>query len=195
MEGTTSDSAALLARFERWNADLKPGATGFLGSTGGVAADGRAVILARFESAEAAAANSERSEQGEWWAETEACFDGPVQFSESTDVEILLAGGSDDAGFVQIMKATGVDRARLTALDARFTEFASAWRPDLIGGIRVWTGRAAYVEAGYFTSEAEARAGEKIEPPAEFADLFAEFGEMMAEVEFLDISDPLLSSA
>ena len=194
MEGSTSDPAALHARFDRWNNDLKPGAAAFLGSTGGVSGDGQAVILARFESAAAAKANSERPEQGEWWAQTEACFDGPVRFSESTDVETFLNGGSDDAGFVQIMRGSGADRARLVEADAMWADFVAAWRPDLIGGIRVWTGSDTYVEVAYFTSQAAAQVGEQTEPPAEFAQLFAEFEELMAGVEFLDIAEPLLSS-
>ena len=138
------------------------------------------VILARFESEEAAKANSERPEQGEWWARTEVCFDGPVRFSESTDVETFLGGGSDDAGFVQIMRGNGADRARLIEADAMWADFVAAWRPDLIGGIRVWTGPDTYVETAYFTNQADAQAGEQIEPPAEFAKLFAEFEELMA---------------
>ncbi|MCZ7531539.1 MAG: hypothetical protein M5U31_15105 [Acidimicrobiia bacterium] len=129
-----------------------------------MADDGRAVLIARFESAEAAKANSERPEQGEWWAETEKCFDGGVDFVDSEEVDIWLGGGSDDAGFVQIMKGSS-NRARAREMDEVMTGKMADFRPDVLGGYRVWTGPETYVEVAYFSSLEEARAGEKKEPP------------------------------
>jgi hypothetical protein len=193
IEGRVKDRDALRRQHERWVAEIRPGAAGFLGSTAGVTDDGVGITLARFESAAAAQANSERPEQGEWWAETARCFDGDVTFTESEDVEQYLAGGSNDAGFVQVMKGSGADRARMNELDKQFEPVAASFRPDLIGGLRVWTGPDSYVEAAYFTSEADARAGEKNEPPPELAEQMGEIETMMANVEFLDLRDPLLS--
>ena len=48
------------------------------------------------------------------------------------------------------------------------------------------------VEVNYFTSEAEARAGEKQEMPPELQATFVEFQDVMANTEFLDLSDPQL---
>ena len=109
-------------------------------------------------------ANSERAEQGQWWAETEKCFDGDVRFTDSDDVDSFLAGGSDDAGFVQVMKGHGTDRDQMHALDEQFEAHAASFRPDLLGGFRMWTAPDSYIEVAYFTSEAEARAGESKEP-------------------------------
>ena len=61
IEGRVADREALHRQMDRWHAELRPGATGFLGSTAGVADDGRALCFARFESAAAAQANSSRS--------------------------------------------------------------------------------------------------------------------------------------
>lgn len=191
-EGRVADRDGLRSQMDRWMSELRPGATGFLGSTAGVTDDGHAIAVARFESAAAATANSERPEQGRWWAETENCFDGEATFTDSDDVETLLAGGSDEAGFVQIMKGRETDRGRLHAMDETFVEHAASFRPDLVGVIRAWTGPDTYVEVGYFTSEAEARQGETKEPPAELADEMGDFQELMANVEFLDLRDPWL---
>lgn len=193
IEGRVSDNSGLRRQLDRWEAELRPGAAGFLGSTGGVTDDGVGFAIARFESAVAANANSERAEQGAWWSETEKCFDGPVSFTDSEDAEEFLAGGSNDAGFVQVMKtAAGVDRAVLKELDQRFEKHAGTWRPDLIGGVRIWTGENSTVEVNYFTSEAEARANESKDPPAELAEVFAQFADVMAATEFLDLRDPWL---
>ena len=195
IEGKTSNPEGLRAQFDKWVAELQPGAKGYEGTTAGVAADGRVVAFARFEYEAAARANSERPEQGAWWAETEKLLDGPAQFSESSDVTTFLAGGSDDAGFVQVMKVAGVDRAKVEEGDKQFEPLAAKLRPDLIGGLRVWTGPDSMIEANYFTSEAEAREGEKTPPPPEAAEGFAEFMAMMSKAEFVDFSDPYLHSA
>jgi len=191
IEGRVADGQGLRRQMDTWAAELRSGATGYLGTTAGVTDDGQGIAFARFESADAARANSERPEQGEWWAATEGCFDGPVTFTDSEDVVSFLAGGSDDAGFVQVMKGTA-DRSRMHEMDERFAAVAADWRPDLLGGTRVWTGADTYVEVGYFTSEADAREGEAKEPPPELADGAAEFEELMTGVEFLDLRDPWL---
>jgi len=48
------------------------------------------------------------------------------------------------------------------------------------------------VEVAYFKSEAEARAGEKKEPPAALADAKGQFEALMANVEFIDLNEPWL---
>lgn len=193
IEGKVSDKEGLRRQMERWQAELRPGAAGFLGSTAGVSDDGVGFAIARFESAAAAKANSDRREQGEWWAETEKCFDGPVSFTDSEDVDEFLAGGSNDAGFVQVMKSSsGQDRAVISNLDAAFAQHASTWRPDLIGGLRIWTGDQSTVDVNYFTSEAEARQNETKEPPAELAELFSQFSDLMANTEYIDLRQPWL---
>jgi hypothetical protein len=191
IEGRVSDREGLHRQMDQWMSDLRPGAKGFLGSTVGVTDDGHAIAFARFESAAAAKANSERPEQGRWWADTEKCFAGDVTFTDSEDVETFLGGGSNDAGFVQVMRGSA-GRDQLHALDAGFEAVAASWRPDLIGGLRVWTGPDRYTEANYFTSEAEAREGEKKEPPSELAAQTDNFEKLMSNVEYSDLRDPWL---
>jgi hypothetical protein len=192
IEGQAADRDGLRRQMDRWMEALGPGAEGFLGTTGGVTDDGRAFFAARFESAATARANSERPEQDQWWAETERCFAGDVAFTDSDDVETYLGGCPDAAGFVQVMKNHGIDRERLHALDKTFEENAASFRPDLIGGVRVWTGPDSNVEIAYFTTEADAREGEKKQPPADLAEQMGEFEAMMTGTEFLDLHDPWL---
>jgi hypothetical protein len=192
IEGRVADADRLRQQLDGWNQELRPGAVGFLGTTGGVTDDGRGVFLARFDSAAEAKANSDRPEQGQWWAATASCFDGEVTFTDSEDVEMFLAGGSDEAGFVQVMKSSGVDRDKVHEMDRQFEKVAAQWRPDLIGSTRVWTGPDRCIEVAYFTSEAAAREGEQKAPPADLAGQSAEFEAMMANTEFLDLRKPWL---
>ena len=191
IEGRVSDRDGLHRQMNQWQSDLRPGATGFLGSTAGVTDDAYGIAFARFESAAAAMANSERPEQSRWWAKTEKCFAGDVTFTDSDDVETFLGGGSNDAGFVQIMRGSA-DRDDLHALDAGFEEVAGSWRPEITGGLRVWTGPDRYTQVNYFTSEAAAREGEMKELPSELAAQAADFERLMANVEYRDLRDPWL---
>ena len=80
----------------------------------GITDDNQLFVLVRFESEEAARANSDKPEQGEWWAEMETLFDGEPIFHDSTDVVEESVGDRDSAGFVQVIlgKTTDIDRSR-----------------------------------------------------------------------------------
>ena len=190
--GEVADAAALESALDRWRSEVRPGGTGFLGSTSGVTADGRFVALARFESAEAARANSDRAEQGAWWSEAEKCFAGPVTFHDCTEVDTFRGGGSDEAGFVQVMQGRA-DRQRLRALDERVEAVLPDLRPDLLGSVRA-RGGDQYTEAAYFTSEAEARAGEAKPPPAELAEAMREWQDVMGPIAYYDLPRPKIVS-
>ncbi|HET6964550.1 MAG TPA: hypothetical protein VFH58_07225 [Acidimicrobiales bacterium] len=191
IEGRTRDAEGLRRQGERWQVELRPGAKGFLGVTSGVTSDGRAVTIARFASEADAKANSDRPEQGAWWAETAKYYDGDVTFTESNDIQQILGGGSDEAGFVQVMKIRGVDRGRIEAVDRELPRFSSL-RPDLLGVVRLWTGPTSCIDVNYFASEAEARAGEAKPLPADLQPLMAEFQELTRDTEFLDLVEPQL---
>ena len=191
IEGRTSDPGGIIEMGERWQKELRPGAVGYLGVTAGVTADGRSVAIVRFEDEASARANADRPEQTAWFQEMAKLYDGEPAFTESSDVTEWMGGGSNDAGFVQVMKTTGADRAQLEKMDTAFEPFAKQ-RPDLLGGLRVWTGPDSCVDVAYFTSEAEARKGEQAEMPAEMAKLMEGFQEGMGQVEYLDLTDPQL---
>ena len=73
IQGKVSDERQLRRCMDRWAEELQPGATGYLGSTSGIREDGTFILLVRFESHEAAVRNSERLEQGAWWAAVAVC--------------------------------------------------------------------------------------------------------------------------
>lgn len=197
IQGKANDLAALREQWVRWDEQLKPGAEGFLGSTAGITADGAFIALARFESEAAARASSGRAEQDAWWRETSQYLDEPT-FHDCTQVELLNDGGSDDAGFVQVIqgKVTDVDRAR--EIDTAMQDRLGSLRPDIIGGIVAWHPRdGRFTNAVYFTSEAEARAKERETSNApEFEDYMREYQAISdGEPTYLDLTDPWYSSA
>jgi hypothetical protein len=80
-------------------------------------------------------------------------------------------------------------------MDAAFDQHGGEFRPDVLGLLRAWTGPNSYVETVCFTSEDEARANEAKDPPPELAEMMAEFGDLMSEVEFIDLHDPKITLA
>lgn len=191
IEGRTSDPAAIIEHGDRWQRDVRPGAIGYLGVTAGVTADGRTVAVVRFEDEASARANAGRPEQTKWFEGMAKLYDGEPAFTESSDVTEWMGGGSNDAGFVQVMKTTGADRSQLEKMDAAFEPFADQ-RRDLLGGLRIWTGPSSCIDVAYFTSEEEARKGEQAEVPDEMKDLMSGFQEGMGQTEYLDLIDPQL---
>jgi hypothetical protein len=192
IEGKASSPEAMAAAGEAWEAQVRPVAEGFLGSTGGVAADGTAILVARFADRAAAEANNARPEQSAWFeAHGSTMFDGPPTFTESEDVDEFLGGGSDYAGFVQITQGRIADREALADFEARTTKLLMAARPDLMGGLRVWHDDNRYTEVNYFTSENEARANEA-RMGETMADDFEEYMDLVKVDRWIDLTDPFL---
>ena len=196
IQGRTSDADALQAAMDRWMQDLQPGAIGWLGSTLGVTDDGQAVAVARFESAEAARRNSERPEQTRWWEETSRLFDGDVAFSDSEDVTVEMSGDPDRAGFVQIMQGQVTDAARAKELMTEIPRDAMAeYRPDVLGSVMIGHDDGRWTQVLYFTSEAEAREGERKPPPLEWQTTMDELTKLsVGETAYLDLRNPILLS-
>jgi hypothetical protein len=195
IQGKVSDPEAVKAATDRWVRELGPGAAGWLGSTGGTTDDGRYITVVRFESEEAAQRNSNRPEQSSWWAETEKLFDGEVTFQDSTDVTLDLHGDPDQAGFVQIMQGRGTDPERAKELFAEDSDKWAAFRPDMIGSVAVGHDGGAYTMVMYFTSETDAREGERKEIPPELQANMEEMNKISTgEPEFFDLRQPVILS-
>jgi len=190
-----SDPGSVEPVVNRWMTELAPGATGWLGSTSGVTESGELFVLVRFDSEESARSNSDRPEQGAWWAEMEALLDGEAQFRDSNDVEVESVGDLDSAGFVQVILAKSTDLDRSKELMNSDLDQRAAARPDILGSVGVGQPDGEFTYVVYFTSEAAARAGEQQEMPPEVQ---AAMQELMSlgerPPEYLDLKQPRLDS-
>lgn len=192
IQGRVNDEAGLKEQFERWRSEVGQGATAWLGVTAGVSGEGEFVALVRFQSEEAAQANSNRPEQDAWWKETARYFED-VTFVDCRDVDLFLGGGSDDAGFVQIIQGRA-DREKLAGRAAELEEALKRMRPDVLGGLMAWHGDGRFTQAVYFSSEGEAREGESRELTEEEAAERDEMMNVMQDLRFIDLKDPWLRS-
>jgi len=117
IQGRVSDAAAAHGQLEKWVKVLAPGAEGRLGGTAGVTQAGELVVLARFESEDAAQHNSDRPEQGTWREETSELFSGEPEFRDNT----------------QVMQGRTSDPERSRELMAAGPTDWSSFRPELLG--------------------------------------------------------------
>jgi hypothetical protein len=194
IQGQVGDVAGARQAIERWQLDLAPGAPGWLGATYGITDDGTLVAVVRFESKEAAQRNSTRPEQAAWWPEMERCFAGPVTFHDCDDVMVLLSGGSDQAGFVQVIQGQVRDRDRMHALAAQSGDVVAKVRPDVIGATIAVDDAGFFTQTVAFTSEQEARAAEQQDLPADAARLLEEEMSLLDDVRYLDLREPWFTS-
>ena len=176
---------------ERWLRELAPGADGWLGGTYGFTDDDQFMAIVRFESRDAADRNGARPEQGAWWAEMEKLFDGPVEFHDAEDVTLMMDGGSDEAGFVQIIRGKVEDPATLKAMITD-TEQLHEMRPDILGGTLAIEADGTFTETVAFSDEESARTGEQVPMPDEVRRAMES---AIRDVSYLDLHHPWFASA
>jgi hypothetical protein len=195
IQGKVADESRLRAQMDRWLEDLAPGADGWLGGTYGITDDGMLLAMVRFESEDAARRNSDRPEQGRWWQDTETCFEGSVTFHDCRDVHVLLKGGSDDAGFVQVIQGRVRDKERVLALEQEGETMMAEHRPDIIGVTIAVDDDGTFTEVVSFTSEAAAREGERREMTPDMERLIREEMSLLEDTRYLDLHHPWFASA
>ena len=117
-----------------------------------------------------------------------------VTFFDCPQVDVWMDGGSDDAGFVQVMEGHTSDADRMREVMGRFANEMHAIRPEIIGATIALHGDGAFVETVYFTSEEEARQRESMPPPPEMAQTMQEEQQLMDNITYLDLHQPWLVS-
>ena len=193
-QGKCRDEERLHRLTDEWRETLGPTAEGWLGGTYGVTDEGEFVGVVRFESKEAAMRNSARPEQGEWWQKMQECFEGDVTFHDCDDATIWMQGGSDDAGFVQVIQGRVTDPERLRRMMEQPMETLHEQRPEIIGGTLAMQPDGWFTETVAFRSEAEAREGERKEMPEEVRREMQQEMSIMQDVTYKDLHHPWFAS-
>lgn len=191
IQGKCTRQDELHALADSWRAELSPGATGWLGGTYGFTDDDMFIGVVRFESREAAMANSQRPEQSAWSEKFAACMDGPVSFHDCDDVTLMMDGGSDEAGFVQVIQGKLSDPCGIKAMLAD-TTLLHTMRPEILGATLAIEEDGTFTETVAFTDESAAREGEKLQPPDDVKQMLES---MMSGATFYDLHHPWFESA
>lgn len=188
IQAKTSRADDVRALTQEWN-DVPDDDSGFLGGTFGVTDDGDFLGVVRFESKEKAMANSARPETDAMAQRMAELMDGPPTFQDCDDVTVWLAGGSDDAGFVQVIQGRTDDPDQLKQVMNDDTRDIGSERPDIIGGTFALADDGTFTNTVAFTDEASAREGEKDSDPPEA------FQTLMSDLKYFDLREPWFTSA
>ena len=191
IQGRCTRPEELHGLLDEWRNELGPDAAGWLGGTYGFTDDDMFMGIVRFDSRESAMANSGRPEQDAWASRMMELFDGPVEFHDCDDVTLLMDGGSDNAGFVQVIRGKVDDPERLRTMMTSDTDSLHQMRPEILGGTLAIEPDGTFTETVAFTSEDAARQGEALEPPA---DVQADLQYAMADAQFYDLHRPWFAS-
>jgi hypothetical protein len=191
MQGRCTRQDELRAMARTWRTEVGGGAVGWLGGTFGFTDDDMFVGVVRFDSRESAMANSARPEQTAWAERMMELMDGPIEFHDCDDVTLFLGGGSDAAGFVQVIQGRVDDPDRLKAMFAD-TDQLHEMRPDIVGATLAIKPDGTFTETVAFTDESSARAAEMQQPPEEVQ---AELEYAMRDARFYDLHHPWFESA
>jgi hypothetical protein len=184
------------AALDRWRSECEPGAEGWLGGTYGFTDDQMFLGVVRFESEELAMRNSARPEQTAWWNSVEPLFDGPVDFHNCRDVMLMMEGGSDQAGFVQIIRGKLDNRDQARMMIDRMSSMLHEARPEIIGATIAIEDDGTFTETVAFTDEAAARQGESQAMPVSgpMHDAMVRFDHLIHDVEYRDLHAPWFAS-
>jgi len=185
-QGTCDRPEEMRRIVDDWSAQMA-GRDGWLGGTYGFTDDGRFVGVVRYDSDEACKRLfDEEVSQTAWAAAQKLCDD--IEMHESGDVTMMLEGGSDSAGFVQVMRGHIGDQERFRHLASdEMTSMLHEARPEIIGATLMVEPDGSFVETISFTDEEAARRGESLEMPDSVR---TELAEAMADVEYLDLHQP-----
>ena len=188
IQSKTSRPDEVRALTEEWG-ELPNEGSGFLGGTYGVTDEGDFFGVVRFESKEQAMANSARPETDAMAKRMAELMDGPPTFQDCDDVTVWREGGSDDAGFVQIIQGRTDDPGRLKEVMSDDSDDMRSQRPDIIGGTFALADDGTFTNTVAFTDEASAREGEQNGAPPE------EMQSLMSDLTYFDLHHPWFASA
>jgi hypothetical protein len=194
IQGRCRDADEMRRLSDEWREQMGSTAEGWLGGTYGITDDNEFVGVVRFESREAAARNSAKPEQGEWWSRMDQCFDGEAPFHDSDNSLMFLVVGSDDAGFVQVIQGRLEDPDRFRHFMEQPMDMLHEARPEIIGGTIAIDENGWFTETISFRSEAEARKGEQMEPPDPQRTQFEEEMAQVQDMRYLDLHSPWFAS-
>ncbi len=153
--------------------------------TAGVTADGRFIAVTSVESG-----GSARAANGDW----RGVLNGQVRVSNGTRTDVFAPGDLWCARFVQVVQGQVTDLDEARRHKASLEEALAAHLPCLLGTLTVEHDEERFTRVLYFTTEEEARTGERDMPAAVRRRDEPALRLLVGPLQFLDLRDPWLLS-
>jgi len=195
IQGRATNPPGIRRDLGRWQRLLAADADGWLGSTTGITEDGWSITVVRFASEKQARRNSDRPEQREWWRDASQHL-ARVVSHDAPKVHIYRDGGSDQAGFVQVIQGHSDDLEHMVSLGRDQEEVLAREAPHILGvTVAEHADRPGdFTQVVYFTSEQDARRFAQ-EPPAVAEEpVLEQLRSLMTNARCFDLRDPQLLS-
>jgi len=192
IQGRATNPPGIRRDLGRWQRLLAVDADGWLGSTTGITEDGWSITVVRFASEAHARRNSDRPEQREWWRDASQHL-ARVISHDAPKVHIYRDGGSDQAGFVQVIQGHTDDIERMASLGRDQDDVLAREAPHLLGvTVAEHADRPGdFTQIVYYTSEQDAR---QFEPPAEADETGQQRRGLLTNLRSFDLRDPQMLS-
>ena len=107
---------------------------------------------------------------------------------------MFLGGGSDDAGFVQVIQGKLSDPERFRTFMSQPMDALHEARPEILGGTIAIEPDGTFTQTVAFTTEAAAREGEAKDMPEDMREAAEDEFSVMQDVTYLDLHHPWFAS-
>jgi hypothetical protein len=195
IQGRATNPPGIRRDLGRWQRLLAADADGWLGSTTGITEDGWSITVVRFASEKQARRNSDRPEQREWWRDASQHL-ARVVSHDAPKVHIYRDGGSDQAGFVQVIQGHSDDLEHMASLGRDQDEVLAREAPHILGvTVAEHADRPGdFTQVLYFTSEQDARRHDQDPAIEDGEPAQKERRSLMTNARCFDLRDPQLLS-
>jgi hypothetical protein len=195
IQGRATNPPGIRRDLGRWQRQLAADADGWLGSTTGITEDGWSITVVHFASEAHARRNRDRPEQREWWRDASQHL-ARVVSHDAPKVHHYRDGGSDQAGFVQVIQGHTDDMERMISLGRDQDEVLAREAPHILGvTVAEHADRPGdFTQILYFTSEQDARSYDKDSPIKDDEPAQEERRSLMTNLRSFDLRDPQLLS-
>jgi hypothetical protein len=195
IQGRATNPPGIRRDLGRWQRQLAADADGWLGTTTGITEDGWSITAVRFASEAQARHNRDRPEQREWWRDASQRL-ARIAVHDAPKVHTYRDGGSDQAGFVQVVQGHSDDLERMASLGRDQDDSQARDAPYVLGmTVAEHADRPGdFTQILYFTSEQDARRLEQKRSAEDDEPALKELRNLMTDSRSFDLRDPQLLS-
>jgi hypothetical protein len=195
IQGRATNPPGIRKDLGRWQRQLAADADGWLGTTTGITEDGWSITAVRFASEAQARHNRDRPEQREWWRDASQHL-ARIAVHDAPKVHSYRDGGSDQAGFVQVVQGHTEDMERMVSLGRDQDDSQARDAPYVLGmTVAEHADRPGdFTQIMYFTSEQDARHLEQERSAEADEPARRELLDLMTNLRSFDLRDPQLLS-